>query len=88
MGTDEAVEAAIQGHPISTWTGREEQIKQLEKSLQSLKKLLDKRMSRTPSSDSGGCGKQTTSDEYRVRCKVAEVERDRISEYNKVLADR
>lgn len=86
------MEDALSGKRDSDWQGREEKIQRLEESVAALKSALDSSRS-TYSSGSGGSGGSSENEssrvrELRLRCQVAEVERDRLSEYVKVVTRR
>ena len=71
----------------SSWKGRAEQIRHLEDSLTSLKALLKDTETRS-SSSRGSESDSSRSKDLKLRSQVAEVERDRLSEYVKVLSHR
>ena len=77
---------------LSSWQGRDEQIRKLQSAVKSLRKLLDNRD--LNSSDGlmvhsgGGHDTDRLLRDYSTKYQVAEVERDRLSEYVKVLTKR
>ncbi|TRY61144.1 hypothetical protein TCAL_01471 [Tigriopus californicus] len=85
LGSSEAVENAIHSNRTS-WQGREEQIRKLEDALASMKTLL--RESRSATSNRSEAEQDWRIREVRAKCQMAEVERDRLNEYTKVLLSR
>lgn len=85
LGSSEAVENAIHSNRTS-WQGRDEQIRKLEDALASMKTLL--REARSASSNKSGAEQDWRIREVRAKCQMAEVERDRLNEYTKVLLNR
>ena len=79
---------------LSSWQGRDEQIRKLQSAVKSLRKLLDNRDQLSASdglitsSASGGKDTDRLLRDYSTKYQVAEVERDRLSEYVKVLTKR
>lgn len=99
LGSEQAVEEALSGHPSSsTWQGRDEQIRKLEDALSSMKSLLREAQEKgqglrnRPSSSRPGSARGDTGSgsaglrvrEFQTKCQVAEVERDRLTEYVQV----
>ncbi len=80
------MDSALRGGD-SRWRGREERIRQLEEELRSAASL-------GPPSKPGSRGSDVAAaeasklEEYRSRCRLAEVERDRLSEYVAVVSSR
>ncbi len=81
------MDSALRGGD-SRWRGREERIRQLEEELRSAAASLG------PPSKPGSRGSDVAAaeasklEEYRSRCRLAEVERDRLSEYVAVVSSR
>ena len=80
---------------LSSWQGRDEQIRKLQSAVHNLRKLLDNRDHSSSneglnlsSSGYGGGPNDRLLRDYSTKYQVAEVERDRLSEYVKVLTKR
>ncbi len=86
LGSTALVEEALKSEG-SNWHGREEKLRQLEDTLASTKALLASK-ERELAYINGGNNADNYDNSLRLRCQVAEVERDRLTELIGVVSER